>query len=301
MREQEKKLNDKGFLGAVPAKPRSPLKDRFIFPPFSVWNTRDGFWQDRKRRWIKLGIESEKGREGVKTYHVSQLTYKKGCTDTSIFDPVCCELCYSWFCPEGGTIVDPFAGGSVRGIVASVMGYKYWGCDLSEEQIESNRQQLNENTTGKFKPEWIIGDSNKELKNAPKCDMVYSCPPYSYLEKYSNHPDDISNMSYVDFKKRYFEIIEKACDKLKQNRFACFIVSNIRNKQTWTMRDFVGDTIRGFKAAGLEFYNDVVIINPAGSASIRAENHFVRGRRKLVKLHQNALIFVKGEPEFDKD
>ena len=38
---------------------------------------------------------------------------------TSIFDPVLCELAYRWFCPPGGTVLDPFAGGSVRGIVSS--------------------------------------------------------------------------------------------------------------------------------------------------------------------------------------
>ena len=41
---------------------------------------------------------------------------------TSIFDPVLCELAYRWFCPPGGVVLDPFAGGSVRGIVASKLG-----------------------------------------------------------------------------------------------------------------------------------------------------------------------------------
>ncbi len=41
-----------------------------------------------------------------------------GQSGTSIFDPVLCELAYRWFCPPGGLILDPFAGGSVRGIVA---------------------------------------------------------------------------------------------------------------------------------------------------------------------------------------
>lgn len=44
---------------------------------------------------------------------------------TSIFDPVLCELAYRWFCPPGGSILDPFAGGSVRGIVAGILGREY--------------------------------------------------------------------------------------------------------------------------------------------------------------------------------
>ena len=46
---------------------------------------------------------------------------------TSIFDPVLCELAYRWYCPPGGVILDPFAGGSVRGIVASKLGRRYVG------------------------------------------------------------------------------------------------------------------------------------------------------------------------------
>jgi len=40
----------------------------------------------------------------------------------SIFDPVACELSYRWFCPKEGEVLDPFAGGSVRGIVANFYG-----------------------------------------------------------------------------------------------------------------------------------------------------------------------------------
>lgn len=38
------------------------LADRFGIPPFSVLNAREGWWQDRKRAWLALGIQSELGR-----------------------------------------------------------------------------------------------------------------------------------------------------------------------------------------------------------------------------------------------
>jgi len=38
------------------------LADRFGIPPFSVLNAREGWWQDRKRAWLSLGIQSELGR-----------------------------------------------------------------------------------------------------------------------------------------------------------------------------------------------------------------------------------------------
>lgn len=55
--------------GAVETRPlpspedaRRTLADRFGLPPFSVLNAREGWWQERKRAWIAIGIESELGR-----------------------------------------------------------------------------------------------------------------------------------------------------------------------------------------------------------------------------------------------
>ena len=36
-------------------------------------------------------------------------------------------------------VLDPFAGGSVRGIVASQLGRGYLGIELAAEQVEANR------------------------------------------------------------------------------------------------------------------------------------------------------------------
>lgn len=41
---------------------RVSLADRFGVPPFSVLSAREGWWQDRKRAWLRLGIMSELGR-----------------------------------------------------------------------------------------------------------------------------------------------------------------------------------------------------------------------------------------------
>lgn len=38
------------------------LADRFGIPPFTILNAREGWWQDRKRAWLALGIRSELGR-----------------------------------------------------------------------------------------------------------------------------------------------------------------------------------------------------------------------------------------------
>ena len=45
-----------------PAEPKGSLSDRFMIPPFSVLNAREGWWQSRKKAWLAIGIKSELGR-----------------------------------------------------------------------------------------------------------------------------------------------------------------------------------------------------------------------------------------------
>jgi len=54
--------------------PKGNLSDRFMIPPFSVLNAREGWWQDRKRAWLALGIKSELGRGGGLTMTAEQVT-----------------------------------------------------------------------------------------------------------------------------------------------------------------------------------------------------------------------------------
>ena len=43
-------------------------------------------------------------------------------------------------------------------------------------------------------------------------------------------------------------------------------------------------------------YNDIVLVNAVGTGAMRMYGNFDRGARK-VKTHQNALVFVKGDPK----
>ena len=484
---------------------------KFMVPPFSVLNGRDGWWGERKAGWLALGLRSGEGRDGKLIYATSSqppavyeaknaMEAKLGRTlgweefraarpelfkqsATSIFDPVLCEVAYRWFSPPGGLVLDPFAGGSVRGVVAAKLGRRYIGIDLSEEQVQANRQQaaaifqaepeapvrvkvsakmarlrfngcdpeyirttchasccessvhpsgvriavlrderdalqargaaidadgylqpvgkrcpfkteadlcglhvtpdkpfgciaspftLNDNDTlivrnryTKLKcfkdgrqlpayvafrasldllfgaqeaaricahmeggggdleaampaasyaklrendatrrgaldgqgqcPTWLVGDSRQLLQDAPgvEADFLFSCPPYADLERYSDDPRDLSTMPYSEFRTAYREVIARACARLKVDRFACFVVGEIRDKKG-AYYDFVGDTVQAFRDAGLEFYNEAIFVTPVGSLPMRAGMMF-SSTRKLGKSHQNVLVFLKGD------
>lgn len=214
---------------------------------------------------------------------------------TSIFDPVLCEIAYRWFSPEGGTIIDPFAGGSVRGLVAAKLGRQYIGCELRAEQVEANRAQVDILDESDPVPVWHCGDSRNIDKTMAdvNADFVFSCPPYADLEVYSDNPSDLSTLRYDEFKSVYFDIIAKTCALLKVDRFACFVVGEVRDKRG-NYYNFVGDTVKAFLKAGLEYYNEAILITAIGSLPIRAGKQF-SASRKVGKTHQNVLVFVKGD------
>ena len=51
------------------AAPKGNLSDRFMIPPFTVLNAREGWWQSRKKAWLAIGIKSELGRGGGQERH----------------------------------------------------------------------------------------------------------------------------------------------------------------------------------------------------------------------------------------
>ena len=77
--------------------------------------------------------------------------------------PVLCGCMYRWYVPQGGKILDPFAGGSTRGIVANYLGYDYTGVEIRQGQIRANVRQAQtaiRRSSGRMAmPTWIHGDS----------------------------------------------------------------------------------------------------------------------------------------------
>lgn len=218
---------------------------------------------------------------------------------TSIFDPVLCELVYRWFCPPGGLVIDPFAGGSVRGIVAAKLGRRYFGIELRAEQVAANTAQLDILGDDEPAPVWITGDSRNIERHGgedwPGADFLFSCPPYADLERYSDDPADLSTLGYAEFRAAYREIIAAACRMLKPNAFACFVVGDVRDAKGF-YHGFPWHTIDAFAEAGLRLYNEAVLVTAVGSLPIRVGKQFTAAR-KLGKTHQNVLVFCKGDPK----
>jgi DNA modification methylase len=225
---------------------------------------------------------------------VSAAILEVASTGTSIFDPVLCEIAYRWFCPPGGTVLDPFAGGSVRGIVASRLGRRYVGIELREEQVAANMAQLY--LAEGPKPQWRVGDAREIARHAfdVEADLVFSCPPYWNLERYSDDPADLSNMGRAEFFAAHGAVIRDAVGRLRPDRFAVWVIGDVRDKDGCYV-NLPGRTVEAFEAAGARFYNDAILVTAVGSLPVRVGRQFDISR-KLGRTHQNVMVFVKGDP-----
>ena len=178
-------------------------------------------------------------------------------------------------------------------MVAAHMGRRYWGCDLRSEQVEANRKTAGRSGSLLGSAEWVVGDAIDSVPSAPRADLVFSCPPYGDLEVYSDNPKDLSNMEWETFRAAYRRVVMRSLERLRDDRFAVFVVGDFRDP-TGRLRGFVHDTVAAFTECGAHFYNHAIYSTPCGSAPMRSFQFDIG--RKLIKTHQDVLVFVKGDP-----
>lgn len=328
------------------------LAERFLVPPFSLLDARQGYWQARKRAWLSLGIRSELGRgetapapegqTGPRSVSLgstadgsrapspgavndasrraadqrSNLTGAAALPEwarigtehmtsgTSIFDPVLCEVAYRWFSPPAGRVLDPFAGGSVRGVVASLLGRSYTGVDLSAAQVAANREQADQlcrqtlDGTPAPPPEWVVGDSRRLADllpaDAAPYDLLFTCPPYFDLEVYSDDPADLSQAaSCTDFVDGLADVLTAAAARLADDRYAVVVMGEARDR-SGSLHGLIPGTVEAAWRAGLQYHNEAILVTMVGSLPLRVGRAFTTSR-KLGRTHQTVLVFVKGD------
>ena len=258
-------------------------------PPFSVLDTRKGTWLERKRKWRTLIGDEGETREDTLANGGMLGDVNNG---VSLLDPVLAEIIVTWFGKKDGFVFDPFAGDTVFGFVAGSIGMQFSGIELRKEQADLNQKRCDEANL----PCVYYNDTSENMDNYIKdgsVDLIFSCPPYADLEVYSDDPNDLSNMSHDNFFVIYKKILQNTFAKLKENRFAVIVMGEVRGKGG----SYIGtipNTINIMEDAGYEYYNEIILVNSAGTLPLRA-GKAMQASRKVGKMHQNILVFIKGD------
>jgi hypothetical protein len=258
-------------------------------PPFSVLDTRQGNWVKRKAAWRSLIGDNGESREHTLGAEGGMLSGMNN--GVSLLDPVLAEIIVSWFGMAGGVAVDPFAGDTVFGFVAGTLGMTFEGIELRKEQAELNQARC----TAADLPCTYYNDTSENIDayiENDSADLIFSCPPYADLEVYSNDPRDLSTMAHDDFFKVYKSILQSTYRKLKNDRFAVIVMGEVRGKDGAYIGT-IPKTIELMEEIGFVYYNEIVLINPAGTLPLRAGKS-MSATRKVGKMHQNVLVFLKG-------
>lgn len=282
--------------------PKDKLIDRFVVPPFSVFNTHQPYFKKKAQFWYDAIGDGREGRTEGLAYDNRRIDKRKiersdRHNGTSMFNPVVCEVVYKWFTVENSTVLDPFAGGVTRGAIAAMLGHTYFGYDISEQQVQANIekfQSLREKFEINGTAYWIADDA-VNINSVEQSDLVFTCPPFYNLEVYSDNPADLSaQKTYSEFLIKYTVIIEKCVKSLKNDSFAVFVVSEVRDKQTGEYYGLVADTIKAFQQAGMKYYNEIILYNETGNLAI-VSGDYINKARKVGRQHQNILVFYKGD------
>ena len=291
-----KLLNDWGLeLFDKKEKPTEvrKLSGDFVVAPFSILNTREGDWANRKKEWKEIIGDNGESRENLLDEGGIVSTVNSG---VSILDPVMAEVVNRWFGVPNGNTFDCFAGDTVFGYVSGYLGNTFTGIELREEQVNLNNERVKQ-----FGGKYICDDGQNVLNHIEENtqDLLFSCPPYYDLEVYSELENDASNQdTYEDFIQILDNAFTNSIKCLKDNRFAVIVVGDVRGKDGYYY-DFIGDIKRIFKDNGMRLYNELILVEPVGTLPQRVRRYM--RNRKIGKCHQNVLVFFKGDTDTIKE
>lgn len=130
------------------AQAHRELSKDFLVPPFSILDTRQGYWVERKRYWKNIigdyGTARENnGKGGANAKSFNQERYGKNFIENgvSLLDGCLAEIVVKWFGFHKCKTFDCFAGDTVFGFVSSYLGNQFIGIELREEQANFNNER----------------------------------------------------------------------------------------------------------------------------------------------------------------
>ena len=209
----------------------------------------------------------------------------------SRYDELKCLLLYEWFNDKKGSVIDPFAGGCTRGVVANMHGAEYVGIDIRQEQIDANYEQYQEDSCT-----WICGDSRnlKELVQGAKFQHCQTSPPFPFVEHYSELEGDLSNLrphlSY--FQNAYKKIFMQVYDVLERGSLCVVDIGDGRNSQGYYYL-FPEWQALMMEEIGFRCINKIAsITQPYGTRSLNLMRRFVEVKDDKKKKLFNTLCMV---------
>lgn len=155
-----------------------------------------------------------------------------------------------------------------------------------------------------FGEQWAmyLGDSAEVLRGLPdgSIDLSVFSPPFQSLYTYSPSDRDLGNSATPDQFWRHFGFISRELSRaMRPGRNVCIHVAQIPSTKVAHgvigLRDFRGDTIRHFEAAGFIYHGEVIIDKDPQAQAVRTKSKallFAQLRRDASWLRPALADFI---------
>lgn len=284
-------MSDQVDLWGNVVTPFTTAKERYGIWPTTVWPCD---LSDPKTQELKRFIgDAGEARPEVFTRATDDKSVYRGKVTTSIFNPAVAAWLLNCYAPAEGVVFDPFAGGGTRALVSAAWGLDYVGVELRAEEVDA----INTRAVSHGLAERITihqGDAATLPEDIPtkSADVLITCPPYWNLETYDGGPEDMSMAStYEAFLGRMLLAITETHRVLKPGAFSCWVVGLIRDAAGGLLA-MNHDIARLHAVAGFRFKEEI-ILHQLNNGAMQRVGQFDKGDRRLVRLHEYALIFER--------
>ena len=269
------------------------FEDRlYDFEPKSIWDYKKYTEFDKK---ITDKISSDGLKEDYDTEQGKNTWIKVGSKGRALskFNSENCKNIINYFTCRGDTILDPFAG-RTRAIISNHLDRKYWGFELTEKyfpaELTPERKIFNMDSAEMGEVLWLPD------RPLGKMDMVFTCPPYWNMEKYSDDEKDLSTFkTYDNFLEGCNRRLETASQYLKDDGFLIVVLMDFRQKGVFY--PWHTDTINFFhKNTDFKLYDAMIWeMSPRKRHPLYPQ---ALVNRRMLNTHEYCLVFNrKTQPE----
>ena len=273
------------------------FEDRlYDFEPKSIWDYKKYTEFDKK---ITDKISSDGLKEDYKKGKNAKEWVKVGSGQRALskFNSENCKNIINFFTSKGDTILDPFAG-RTRAIISNHLDRKYIGFELTEKYFPAvNTDDMKIFNMDSADMEDVLDDytDNYEYPSA-EADLVFTCPPYWDMEKYSDNPKDLSTFkTYDEFLDGCNSRLELASQYLKDDGFLIVVLMDFRQKGVFY--PWHTDTINFFhKNTDFKLYDTMIWeMSPRKRHPLYPQ---ALVNRRMLNTHEYCLVFNrKTQPE----
>jgi DNA methylase len=239
---------------------RGALRSRFGAAPLSV-----------------ISIDANAQRERTLREYVGDAGQLRG--SASVFSPVLATFMIGAYSNPGEVILDPFAGGGTRAVMAAELGRRYLGVELRPEEAQRVNTRLAELDLGHL-AHVHVGDATafawREHVEPDTAAAVLTSPPFWALERYNGGPADLSEApSYEQFRDALAAVIRQLTPVLAHDAFAAWVVGRLAHPESNELLDLPGDVNQLHRSHSFRVQDRVTVLR----ASAPNCSGFERSRR----------------------